>query len=165
MTIRAPLLQIENLEVRYGSAGSWFRRAPDVVHAVNGVSLTLDEGQTVGIVGKSGCGKSTLGAAVMGLTPVSAGRIAVEGKARVGLPERVSLVFQDPQASLDPRLPVWRLITEPLHIRGGLTRRELVSRAAELAESVGLRPEQIDRLPHEFSGGQRQRIAIARALA
>ncbi|RVD59021.1 ABC transporter ATP-binding protein, partial [Mesorhizobium sp. M8A.F.Ca.ET.023.02.2.1] len=75
------------------------------------------------------------------------------------------IIFQDPQSSLDPRLPVWRLITEPLHIRGGYTRKQLIGRATELAVSVGLRPEHVDRYPHEFSGGQRQRIAIARALA
>ena len=165
VTATVPLLAVEDLAVRYGGGRSWFGRPADVVHAVNGVSFALATGETVGIVGESGCGKSTLGAAVMGLAPASGGRILVEGRVRSAGPERISLVFQDPQASLDPRLPVWRLITEPLHIRGNLTRRELIARAAELAEAVGLRPEQIDRLPHEFSGGQRQRIAIARALS
>jgi peptide/nickel transport system ATP-binding protein len=159
-----PLLSVENLEVRYRAASGWFGGGTDI-HAVNGVSFTVEEGETIGIVGESGCGKSTLGQAILGLVPSSAGQVMLDGVERPKSRTHIQIIFQDPQSSLDPRLPVWRLITEPLHIRGGMTRKELIQRATELAVSVGLRPEQVDRYPHEFSGGQRQRIAIARALA
>ncbi len=161
---RPPLLSVKDLEVRYRATSGWFGRGSDV-HAVNGVSFAVAEGETIGIVGESGCGKSTLGQAILGLVAASAGRVALNGVDRASSGTHIQIIFQDPQSSLDPRLPVWRLITEPLHIRGGMTRNELFQRATELAVSVGLRPEQVDRYPHEFSGGQRQRIAIARALA
>ncbi|MBZ9676759.1 ABC transporter ATP-binding protein [Mesorhizobium sp. ES1-1] len=159
-----PLLSVEDVEVRYRVTSGWFGGAD--VHAVNGVSFSVAEGETIGIVGESGCGKSTLGQAILGLTSVSAGSIKLRGTERDhSRRTHMQIIFQDPQSSLDPRLPVWRLITEPLHIRGGYARKELIDRATELAVSVGLRPEHVDRYPHEFSGGQRQRIAIARALA
>ncbi|WP_210243549.1 ABC transporter ATP-binding protein [Mesorhizobium sp. B2-3-4] len=158
-----PLLALEDVEVRYRVTSGWFGGAD--VYAVNGVSLSVAEGETLGIVGESGCGKSTLGQAIVGLTPITAGSIQLKGTDRAQSNAHIQIIFQDPQSSLDPRLPVWRLITEPLHIRGGYTRAQLIERATELAVSVGLRPEQIDRYAHEFSGGQRQRIAIARALA
>ena len=157
------MLALDDVEVRYRVTSGWFGGAD--VHAVNGVSLSVAKGETLGIVGESGCGKSTLGQAIVGLTPITGGSIKVKGADRADSNTRIQIIFQDPQSSLDPRLPVWRLITEPLHIRGGLNRQELIDRATELAVAVGLRPEQIDRYPHEFSGGQRQRIAIARALA
>ncbi|WP_448955109.1 ABC transporter ATP-binding protein [Labrys neptuniae] len=158
----ADLLFVDELSVRY-RAGAFSRRKD--VHAVNGVSFSVKEGETIGIVGESGCGKSTLGQAILGLVPVTDGRIHFKGTAGNEPRARIQIVFQDPQASLDPRLPAWRLITEPLHIQGGLSNRELVERAGELAAAVGLRPDHIDRYAHEFSGGQRQRIAIARALS
>ncbi|TPM94792.1 ABC transporter ATP-binding protein [Mesorhizobium sp. B2-1-3A] len=159
-----PLISVENLEVRYRVTSGWFGGAD--VHAVNGVSFSVAEGETIGIVGESGCGKTTLGQAILGLTDISAGAIKLRGTERDRARRtQLQIIFQDPQSSLDPRLPVWRLITEPLHIRGGYTRKQLIERATELAVSVGLRPEHVDRYPHEFSGGQRQRIAIARALA
>ncbi len=163
MSSEQPLLALEDVEVRYRVTSGWFGGAD--VYAVNGVSLSVAEGETLGIVGESGCGKSTLGQAIVGLTPITAGSIRLKGTDRGQSNTHIQIIFQDPQSSLDPRLPVWRLITEPLHIRGGYSRKQLIDRATELAVSVGLRPEQIDRYPHEFSGGQRQRIAIARALA
>jgi peptide/nickel transport system ATP-binding protein len=160
----APLLSVDDLEVCFPVSSGWLGRR-DSVHAVNGVSFTVAAGETLGIVGESGCGKTTLGQAVVGLVAPTAGSIRVAGAERMTTGPRLQIVFQDPQASLDPRLPVWRLITEPLHIQGGHSRADLVERARELAASVGLNREQIDRYPHEFSGGQRQRIAIARALS
>ncbi|QIG48912.1 ABC transporter ATP-binding protein [Nordella sp. HKS 07] len=165
------LLQLEGVGVRFPVASGWI--SPRIhVHAVNGVDLELRRGETLGIVGESGCGKSTLGQAIMGLAPVTQGRISFEGHDIAALPReearairrRMQIVFQDPQSSLNPRMPVWRLIAEPLQIQGGLSASALRGRAAELAEAVGLRADQIDRYPHEFSGGQRQRIAIARVL-
>ena len=159
-----PLLSVEDLEVRYRVTSGWFGGAD--VHAVNGVSFSVAEGETIGIVGESGCGKTTLGQAILGLTDITAGAIKLRGTRRDRSHRaQIQIIFQDPQSSLDPRLPVWRLITEPLHIHGGYTHKQLIDRATELAVSVGLRPEHVDRYPHEFSGGQRQRIAIARALA
>jgi peptide/nickel transport system ATP-binding protein len=166
-----PLLQLDGVAVRFPAASGWLG-GRCYVHAVNGVGLQLRRGETLGIVGESGCGKSTLGQAIMGLAPVAEGHIRFEGRDLAALSRgearevrrRMQIVFQDPQSSLNPRMPVWRLIAEPLQIRGGLSTAALHARAAELAEAVGLRPDQIDRYPHEFSGGQRQRIAIARVL-
>lgn len=169
----APLLSVENLTVRFPGARNWFGRAMSEVHAVNNVDLVVLPGESLGIVGESGCGKSTLVQAVIGLIAPTSGRIVVEGhdfaavsgRQKTEIRQKMQIVFQDPQSSLDPRLPVWRLITEPLHIRGGMSTAALRVRARELAVSVGLRVEHLDRLAHEFSGGQRQRIAIARALS
>ncbi|UGX89180.1 ABC transporter ATP-binding protein [Phyllobacterium meliloti] len=169
----APLLSVENLTVRFPGARDWFGRAMSEVHAVNNVDLVVLPGESLGIVGESGCGKSTLVQAVIGLIAPTSGRIVVEGhdfaaisgRQKTEIRQKMQIVFQDPQSSLDPRLPVWRLITEPLHIRGGMSTAALRVRARELAVSVGLRVEHLDRLAHEFSGGQRQRIAIARALS
>lgn len=169
----APLLSVENLTVRFPGATNWFGQVTSQVHAVNNVDLCVLPGESLGIVGESGCGKSTLVQAVIGLVRLTSGRVLVDGHDFAGangtlkrdLRQKMQIVFQDPQSSLDPRLPVWRLITEPLHIRGGMPAAALRARAEELAVSVGLRSDQLDRLPHEFSGGQRQRIAIARALS
>lgn len=169
----APLLAVEDLRVRFALPRGWFDKERPYVHAVNGVDLTVRPGESLGIVGESGCGKSTLVQAIIGLTGHDSGRVLIggaelrgaRGKARRDIRQRMQIVFQDPQSSLDPRMPVWRLITEPLHVRGGMTKAALRARAAELAAAVGLRPEHLDRLPHAFSGGQRQRIAVARAIS
>jgi peptide/nickel transport system ATP-binding protein len=156
----APLLALDQVSVRYASRKS---------AAVEGVTLSIDAGRTLGIVGESGCGKSTLAKAVMGLAPVSAGSLRFLGQdithmtprrrlqARIGM----QIVFQDPQSSLDPRMRVRDLITEPLLIAG----RSSAGVAESMATQVGLPPDALGSRPHEFSGGQRQRIAIARALA
>ncbi len=168
-----PLLEVEDLEVGFPVGVDWRGRPQGVVHALNGIDLVLRKGETLGIVGESGCGKSTFGQAVMGLVAPSGGRVVFAGRNVTELPpaearalrRRYQVVFQDPQSSLNPRMPVWKAITEPLLVAEGLSRRRRRERAAELAGRVGLNAEHLDRYPHEFSGGQRQRIAIARALA
>jgi oligopeptide/dipeptide ABC transporter ATP-binding protein len=142
------------------------------VKAVDGVDLTLRRGETFGLVGESGCGKSTLGRTVKGIFRPTAGEVIFEGKdtARFNKAEarsfarRVQMIFQDPYASLNPRMVVREIISEGLEIHGLGTRRERDQKVQSMMERVGLNPEYQNRFPHEFSGGQRQRIAIARAL-
>ena len=173
MTQMVPVLDVADLSVRFPASRNWIGRPTSFVHAVNGVDLIVQPGKSVGIVGESGCGKSTLAQAIIGLVDYNHGTVAIDGqsfhdaqgKAKRDIRQKMQIVFQDPQSSLDRRLPVWRLISEPLHIRGGHSKAELRAKAAQLATAVGLRPEHLDRLPHEFSGGQRQRIAIARAIS
>ncbi|MFG1396088.1 ABC transporter ATP-binding protein [Roseixanthobacter pseudopolyaromaticivorans] len=163
---REPILSVDDLAVRFSTARG-------TVHAVDGVSLSLAPGETLGLVGESGCGKSTLGRAIMRLIPPSAGRIRLDGedvthRTRHELRaarRKVQMVFQDPFASLDPRWSVGELIAEPLHIHGIGTRAERRARVADLLDKVGLPQDAARRQPHQFSGGQRQRIGIARALA
>ena len=150
-----------------------FETRAGTVRAVDGVSFEIAAGETLGLVGESGCGKSSLGRAVVGLVRATAGSIRLNGNEVADLDRRamrpyratVQMIFQDPYASLNPRLPVGRIIEEPLlvHRRGG--RAERRAKVVHLMRRVGLRPDWIDRHPHEFSGGQRQRIGIARALA
>jgi oligopeptide/dipeptide ABC transporter ATP-binding protein len=160
------LLRVEHLSKRFAVRGG-------TVHAVDDVSFGIAAGTTLGLVGESGCGKSTLGKTVLRLHAPDAGRILLEGRDLAALdraalrPLRrdVQMIFQDPYASLNPRATVGRILAEPLQVHGlggAVERRE---RVAWLMARVGLRPEHLDRLPHEFSGGQRQRIGIARALA
>jgi len=149
-----------------------FETAHGTVRAVDDVSLQVDSGETVGLVGESGCGKSTLGKAVMRLVPVSSGRILVGGKDITALGMRdlkpirpqVQMIFQDPYGSLNPRHTVGTIIGQPLSV-AGWSRKEIAGRAESLMQRVGLAPDARTRYPHEFSGGQRQRIGIARALA
>lgn len=150
------------------------RRTVGQVQAVDGVSLELVRGETLGIVGESGCGKSTLARVLMGLIPATSGSVRLEGEELVGMkPKRlrqvrrdVQIIFQDPYSSLDPRMTVGNIIGEPFEIHGEVVPRGGRRRAVEqLLEVVGLSPEHINRYPHQFSGGQRQRIGIARALA
>ena len=145
-----------------------------VVHAVSDVSFTIRQGETLGLVGESGCGKSTLARLLMDLIKPTSGRVCFEGQyidqltgaSRRQARRRMQMIFQDPYASLDPRMTVGSIFMEPLtaHRIGG-SRRERVDLARSLMEQVGLRPEFYARYPHQFSGGQRQRIGIARALA
>lgn len=172
MAVNPPLLEVQNLRVHFSSRSGWFGPRKEV-RAVDDVSLSLDTGETLGIVGESGCGKSTLAQAIMGLVPVTAGRIAIAGnvwmeetaEVRRKRAAAVQMVFQDPQSSLDPRMRVWGLVTEPLAIHGEQSGKARRQAAAQLLSSVGLGTAHMDRFPHEFSGGQRQRISIARALA
>ena len=162
---REPILTIQDLQVHFPAGKDWLGRTVEQVHALNGVDLDLRPGETLGVVGESGCGKTTLAQVLIGLVRPTGGRIdrrSPGGKAGA----RMQIVFQDPQSSLDPRLPVWRVIGEPLHDqrRGRITTAELRRAAAEVAAQVEIPPDYLDRYPHEFSGGQRQRIAIARAL-
>jgi peptide/nickel transport system ATP-binding protein len=156
------LLALRDVRLRFPAGYNWRGKPTEYVHALNGLDLNIMRGETLGIVGESGCGKSTLAQLLMGLLKPSSGELR-RGGARLGC--GMQMVFQDPQSSLDPRLPVWRIITEPVYVqqRSGVAQRKAL--AVELAQQVGLRPETLDRLPHEFSGGQRQRISIARALS
>ncbi|RYB01558.1 ABC transporter ATP-binding protein [Lichenibacterium ramalinae] len=165
-----PALVVHDLSVTYG-AGGWFRRGA-LAPAVAGVCFDLAPGQTLGLVGESGSGKSTTGKAVLGLVPFT-GHVAVDGTAIAGLSardmkpvrRRAQMIFQDPYASLDPRMTAGDAIAEPLAIHGIGCRAERRDRVAELLRRVHLPPEHASRFPHEFSGGQRQRLCIARALA
>jgi ABC-type glutathione transport system ATPase component len=169
----APVLAVENLAVRFPVQRGLLPGGHLDYHAVNGVSLSIAPGETLGLVGESGCGKSTLARAVLRLIDPGQGRIRLEGRDITGLDaagmrplrQRVQMVFQDPFASLNPRMPVCDLITEPAHIHHRLSRRTRKALAADLLQKVGLEPAAADRFPHQFSGGQRQRLCIARALS
>jgi len=143
------------------------------VRAVDGVSLTINEGETLGLVGESGCGKSTLCRTILQLTAPTSGSVRFAGEELVGRSRRqlrpirrqIQMIFQDPYASLNPRKRIGQIIGEPLELHGLASGRDVGRRVQELLDRVGLAPEHRDRYPHEFSGGQRQRIGIARALA
>ena len=145
----------------------------DVVQAVDDVSFDIIGGETLGLVGESGCGKSTVGRCILRLHEPTAGEVLFEGRNIIGLPNNemqalrreMQIIFQDPYASLNPRLSIRSIISEPLKIHGIGSRGEQDERVADLLKKVGLDPKYADRYPHEFSGGQRQRIGIARALA
>ena len=166
-----PLISVKDLIVRFDVKGGLLQRVTHRVHAVEKISFDLKPGETLALVGESGCGKSTTGKAIMQLVP-SGGEISVDGKwaqksgaELKALRRRVQMIFQDPLASLDPRMNVGDLVTEPLLIHGLGTPNEQREKAAELFRRVGLTPDHLARYPHEFSGGQRQRICIARALS
>lgn len=168
------LLEVSDLRVYFPIYGGLLRRVVDYVRAVDGVSFTVRAGTTVGLVGESGSGKSTIGKAIVKLVKTTAGQIryrgenitAISSKAFLPFRKKIQMIFQDPFNSLNPRMTVTAILSEPLEIHfPQQSKQERRDRAAELLKRVGLQPEHLDRYPHEFSGGQRQRIGIARALA
>jgi oligopeptide transport system ATP-binding protein len=169
-----PLLQVTDLVKHFPiKSGILIDREVARVRAVDGVSLTLNEGETLGLVGESGCGKSTLGRAILQLTEPTSGSVRFAGEELVGrsrrelrpLRRQMQMIFQDPFASLNPRKRVGQIVGDPLELHKLARGAELKRRVQELLERVGLQAEHYNRYPHEFSGGQRQRIGIARALA
>ena len=166
------LLEIRDLSVTYTGAASLGLFAKAVpFRALDGVSLTVQPGEALGLIGESGSGKTTLGRAIMGLVPVSGGSVTLDGMSRSDSTQRlrfastVQMVFQDPYASLHPRQTIGQTLAEPLAIHGTVPRAQRAAKVAALLASVGLGPEHVRRHPAQFSGGQRQRIAIARAIA
>jgi oligopeptide transport system ATP-binding protein len=169
-----PCLQIQDLKTHFPvERGIIFRRRIGTVKAVDGVSLSLAKGEILGLVGESGCGKSTLGRTVLRLIPPTDGAVILAGRnltqlSRAELREAragFQMIFQDPYASLNPRMTVYDVIAEAMLAHKKVPPSELPSRVGELLKKVGLSPRYLKKYPHEFSGGQRQRIAIARALA
>jgi oligopeptide transport system ATP-binding protein len=166
------LISIQNLEVHYRTGGGLFTPAKKV-QAVDGVSLEIKKGETLGLVGESGCGKSTLGKAILRLTEPTGGRVMYNGRNLASLSnsemreqrKHLQMIFQDPYASLNPRMTVGQIIGEPIRTFGLSKNGGVTPQVEELMETVGLSRRFIKRYPHEFSGGQRQRIGIARALA
>ena len=167
------LVQVQDLEMHFPIYKGVLRRQAGAVRAVDGLTFDIRRGETLGLVGESGCGKSTTGRALLRLYNVTGGRILFEGKDIASLDgerlrlmrPRMQMIFQDPQASLNPRMTIGEIVAEPLRehrVASGEARRQ---RVRELLDQVGLNPDYVNRYPHEFSGGQRQRIGIARALA
>jgi ABC-type oligopeptide transport system ATPase subunit len=168
-----PLLEVRDLKKHFPIRAGFFSRVSDRVYAVDGVSFQIGRGETLGLVGESGCGKSTVGRTLLKLLEPTDGKIIVNGTdiTRLGAAEmlpyrrQMQMIYQDPYASLNPRMSAGEIVGEPLVIHRVGSPQERRDRVAHLFERVGLRPELMHTFPHEFSGGQRQRIGIARALA
>jgi len=167
------LLKVENLKTYFPIRKGLLRRTAGFIRAVDGVSFSIKKGRTLGLVGESGCGKTTVARSIIRLVPATAGTVSFEGTdvlsagtaALRKVRRQISLIFQDPFGSLNPRMTVGSIIGEPLKVSKGTSGSELAERVALLLTKVGLSAGYINRYPHEFSGGQRQRIGIARALS
>ncbi|WP_374077227.1 ABC transporter ATP-binding protein [Bdellovibrio bacteriovorus] len=169
-----PLLKVENVTKRFPIYGGLFSREVAAVQAVQGISFELNKGETLGLVGESGCGKSTLGRCLIRLHDTTSGKIIyngkdithIEGEELRDMRKKMQIIFQDPFASLNPRMTIGSILEEPLIIHNLYnSAKDRQDRISELIDLVGLRREHLSRYPHEFSGGQRQRVGIARALA
>jgi len=172
------LLRIQGLTKHFPPRRGFLGRRGSTVRAVDGVSLTIHQGETLGLVGESGCGKSTFGRCIVRLYEPTAGHMSyrtadgnevdlagVRGDALTRMRREIRMIFQDPRSSLDPRMSVYSIVSEPIRLAGERRPRVVRERVAGLLTQVGLREEHMDRFPHAFSGGERQRIGIARALA
>ena len=167
------LVEVSDLKMHFPIYSGLLRRHTGDVKAVDGISFAIRQGETLGLVGESGCGKSTVGRALLRLYEITAGKVVIDGEDVAHLaPEALrrkrptmQMVFQDPQASLNPRMTLARIIAEPLDEHTDWTAAKKLERVYELMDAVGLNRRFANRFPHEFSGGQRQRIGIARALA
>jgi oligopeptide transport system ATP-binding protein len=167
------LLQVDNLVMHFPIYRGVIQRQVGAVRAVDGISFDVKRGETLGLVGESGCGKSTAGRTILQLYKATAGEVYFEGTNLASLKReemrwmrrQMQMIFQDPYASLNPRMTVAEIVGEPLMVHNAATGREIQERVAHLLELVGLNPSFASRYPHEFSGGQRQRIGVARALA
>jgi oligopeptide/dipeptide ABC transporter ATP-binding protein len=168
-----PVLEVKNLTKQFPVKRGLFGRPGAHVHAVDGISFSIGESETLGLVGESGCGKSTAGKLILRLIPPTAGEIRLAGQRIDELGgesmrdcrRAMQVVFQDPYSSLNPRMRARDIVAEPLRNFEALTEGDIDKRVSELFDNVGLRSDQLSRFPHEFSGGQRQRLVIARALA
>ena len=175
MSDSTPLVEVQDLKKHFPvTRGLILQRRVGFVRAVDGVSFTIQRGETLGMVGESGCGKTTVGRTMLGLYPATSGKVVIDGsdilhargRDMLDIRRKAQIIFQDPYASLNPRWTVSSIVTEPMRVHKLFASdRERTERARELMALVGLNPNLINRFPHEFSGGQRQRIGIARALA
>ena len=167
------VLEVEDIKVHYPGKKDWLGRPISVVRAVDGVTFAVREGESLGLVGESGCGKSTLARAIVNLVKVTAGKVRIDGRDVNTLTaserhhdrRKVQMIFQDPFASLNPRMTVGKIIREPMEIHGMYDRTTRKLEVMRLMDLVGLNLRFMNRYPHEFSGGQRQRVGIARAMA
>jgi peptide/nickel transport system ATP-binding protein/oligopeptide transport system ATP-binding protein len=174
--MNAPLLRVEGLVKHFERPRSLAQRLTgekrSVVHALNGVTLEVQRGETLGLIGESGCGKSTLGRSILRLVEPSSGRTVFDGQdlsamnagQMMRMRARLQIIFQDPYASLNPRKSIREIVSLPLQLHGSASAEENNQQVEQILQRVGFRPDQFDRYPHQFSGGQRQRIGIARAL-
>lgn len=170
---KTPLLEVRDLKKWFPAKKSPFSREKIFIKAVDGVSFTLNEGETLGVVGESGCGKSTMGRSVLRLLEPTGGQVIYKGVDYTALKDNelrdsrkeLQIIFQDPYASLDPRMTIGDIIAEPLDIQLKLSAKERMERVLQTMDRAGLNTRFVNRYPHEFSGGQRQRIGIARAIA
>jgi oligopeptide/dipeptide ABC transporter ATP-binding protein len=169
----APLLEVVELKKHFPVRAGLFSRVREHVKAVDGVTFSVDAGRTLGLVGESGCGKTTVGRAILRLIPATGGQVRFQGRDVLAMNRRelrqtrrlMQIVFQDPYGSLNPRMKVEQIVGEGLLVHRLARGKSLREKVAGLLEQVGLRPDAMQRYPHEFSGGQRQRIGVARALA
>ena len=174
MSAPAPILELRDVQTHFPiQQGFLFKKTVGTVKAVDGVNLNIAKGEVLGLVGESGCGKSTLARTIMQLVPTTGGTVVLEGRNLTaasagevtGIRRDLQMVFQDPYASLNPRMTVFATLAEPLLVHKACPPSEVTARVTDLMRTVGLAPRFMQKYPHEFSGGQRQRIAIARALA